>query len=110
MAKTETYRHLGNPRSIAVAGDGASSHVFLKDVGSLAATGASVTQSWSGDTLTVDIKKGSDTTLTARENTLTNPDITLQAPARLRLKELASAATANIEWTCSTVAYSTTGN
>jgi len=99
------------PASIATAGNGSSSHVFLKDVGSLAATGATVTQSWNGDTLTVDIKRGTDTTLTARANAFTKLDITLQAPAGLRLKEASTATTADIEWTCSLVAYpTTTGN
>ncbi len=43
--------------TIATTGNGTTSHVFLKGMDSIAATGATVTQSWNAGTLTVDIKK-----------------------------------------------------
>jgi hypothetical protein len=94
------------PTDIATSGNAASSHVFLKGLDSLATTGASVTQAWSGNTLTVDIKKGTDA-LAARAATTTNLDITLQAPAGLHLKALTGGTPVTITWTCSLQSYPT---
>ena len=113
IVNTITGQQTADPASwtipaIATSGNAASSHVFLKGLDSLAATGASVTQSWSGNTLTVDIKKGTDA-LAARAATTTNLDITLQAPVGLHLRELTGGTPVTITWTCSLEPYVTTG-
>ena len=95
------------PAAIGTTGDGATSHVYLKGLDALATTGANVTQTWnaSDNTLTVDIKRGSDNTLPERTAVPTKLDITLQSPTGVHLKAASNHPSVTIQWTCSLVAY-----
>jgi hypothetical protein len=103
-AKTDDSTAYANPTSIGTA-VGSSSHVYLTGLPTSDAQQV-ITQTWSGDKLTVDIKKGgtADGIIKAFTNTDLALDITLRAGDNVRLKQ-ATAATADISWTCSTVSY-----
>ena len=104
--QTVTSARFALPAVIGTTGDGQTSHVYLKGLDTLAATGANVTQTWnaSDNTLTVDIKRGSDNTLPERTAVPTKLDITLQSPTGVHLKA-ATNPSVTIRWTCSTPAY-----
>jgi hypothetical protein len=103
-AKTADSTAYANPSEIGVESSVAS-HVYLVGLPS-SDTEQVVTQTWSGNKLTVDIKKGAAAGSTIKNfNTADLAlDITLRAGNNVRLKQ-ATAATANIDWTCSLVAY-----
>lgn len=102
-AQTANSTAYANPTSIGTAVSD-SSHVYLTGLPT-SDTQQVITQTWSGNKLTVDIKRGA-----AADGIIKNfntadlmLDITLQAGEGVHLKA-ATAATADINWTCSVVA------